>query len=264
MENFKITVLGTRGSIPVRGKNFSIHGSATSCYRVQAGNEEIYLDAGSGMANAEPLKTSRITILLTHMHLDHVIGLPFFVALTHKDRPIDIYAHERAELLPKEAINRLIAHPFWPVRIASYPAKVSFHLLPQKFFIGAVEVDTLEGCHPGGSTIYKLTYQGKSLVYATDFEHNHEACEALTDFAKDCDLLLYDTQYTSEEYKLYKGYGHSTPEEGIKVAEKAAAKKIRFIHHAPWRTDKDFAQMEQIFEQGDKVAFAKIDEEILL
>ena len=264
MDKYKITVLGTRGSIPVRGKDFSIHGSATSCYRVQAGNEEIYLDAGSGIANSMPLKTSRITILLTHMHLDHVIGLPFFVALTQKGRPIDIYAHERAGLLPKEAIDRLIANPFWPCMIEDYPAQVSFHLLSKKFSIGAVEVDTLEGCHPGGSTIYKLTYQGKSLVYATDFEHNPEASAALADFAKGCDLLLYDAQYTTEEYELYKGYGHSTPQEGLKIDAKAAIKKLRFIHHAPWRTDKDFAQMEQTFGQGDKVAFAKIDEEILL
>lgn len=264
MNNFKITVLGTRGSVPVRGKDFSIHGSATSCYKVQVANEEIYLDAGSGIANTVPDANSRITILLTHMHLDHLIGLPFFVALTQTDRQIDIYAHERAGLLPKEAIDRLIANPFWPCKIEDYPAQISFNLLPKKFFIGAVEVDTLEGSHPGGSTIYKLTYQGKSLVYATDFEHNPETCKALENFAKGCDLLLYDAQYTAEEYGLYKGYGHSTPEEGIKLAEKAAVKKLLFIHHAPWRTDKDFAQMEQTFGRVDKIAFAKIDDEILL
>ena len=256
----KIKILGARGSVAVSGKDFSIHGGATSCYRVHAGDEEIYLDAGTGIINATPLETSRITILLTHLHLDHVIGLPFFAALTHKGRPINIYAHERAGLQPKEAIDRLIDNPFWPVKIETYPAKVTFHLLPKKFSIGAVEVDTLEGCHPGGSTIYKLTYQGKSIVYATDFEHELEACEALTTFAKDCDLLLYDAQYTAAEYERFKGYGHSTPEEGIKIAERANVKKLLFIHHAPWRTNKDFAQMNQTFGQD----FAKIDEEILL
>ena len=257
----KITILGTRGSVPVEGKAFEIYGGATSCYKVQAGNEEIYLDAGSGIVNALPLSASRITILLTHMHLDHLIGLPFFIALTHKDRPIDIYARERAGLLPKEAIDRLVSNPFWPCKIEDYPAQVTFHSLPKKFFIGAVQVDTLEGSHPKGSTIYRLTYQGKSLVYATDFEHNPEACEALTDFAKGCDLLLYDAQYTQAEYPACKGYGHSTPQEGIKLAEQAAVKKLLFIHHAPWRKDKDFEQLEQTFGQG---TFARIDEEILL
>ncbi|MBR0103217.1 MAG: MBL fold metallo-hydrolase [Selenomonadaceae bacterium] len=256
MKSFKLTVLGARGSVSVSGKDFSVHGGATSCYRVQAGDEEIYLDAGTGIVNATPLENSRITILLTHLHLDHVIGLPFFAALTHKDRPIDIYARERAGFLPKEAIDRLIDNPFWPAKIDTYPAKVTFHIPPKRFSIGAVEVDTLEGCHPGGSTIYKLTYQGKSLVYATDFEHEPKACAALTTFAKDCDLLLYDAQYTAAEYERFKGYGHSTPEEGIKIAELANVKKLLFVHHAPWRTDKDFAQMQH--------DFARINQEIIL
>lgn len=259
-----ITILGTRGSVPVEGKDFAIYGGATSCYRVEAGDEEIYLDAGSGIVNSIPARTSRITILLTHMHLDHLIGLPFFIALTQKDRPIDIYAHERAGLLPKEAIDRLISNPFWPCKIEDYPAQVSFNLLPEKFFIGAVEVDTLEGSHPGGSTIYKLTYQGKSLVYATDFEHNPKACEALADFAKDCDLLLYDAQYTQAEYARYRGYGHSTPEEGIKVATKARAKKLIFVHHAPLHTDDKLAELEQLFGQDDKITFAKAGDEFSL
>lgn len=257
----KITILGTRGSVPVHGENFSIHGTATSCYKVQAGNEEIYLDAGSGIANTLPDTTSRITILLTHMHLDHLIGLPFFTALTEKDRQIDIYAHERAGLLPKEAIDQLISNPFWPCKIEDYPAHVSYHLLPQKFSLGDVVVDTLEGSHPGGSTLYKLTYQGKSFVYATDFEHNPEASEALKDFAKDCDLMFYDAQYTEAEYELYKGYGHSTPQEGIKLAKAANVKKLLFIHHAPWRSDRDFEHLEQTFGQG---SFARSNEEILL
>lgn len=260
MDNFKLTVLGTRGSVPVEGKDFEIYGGATSCYKVQADNEEIYLDAGSGIVSALPKANSNITILLTHMHLDHLVGLPFFIALTQKDRPIEIYAAKRVGLMPKEALDRVISNPFWPCKIEDYPAKVSFHLLPEKFFIGEVEIDTLEGSHPKGSTIYRLTYNGKSIVYATDFEHNPEACAALADFAKGCDILLYDAQYTAEEYERYKGYGHSTPEEGIKVATAAGAKKLIFVHHAPLRNDKELAELERKFD----VQFAKTGDEFLL
>ena len=264
MENLKLTVLGTRGSVPVEGKAFALYGGATSCYRVQAGDEEIYLDAGSGIVSSLTDSTSHITILLTHMHLDHLVGLPFFIALTQKDRPIDIYAAERVGLMPKEAIDRLISNPFWPVKIEDYPAKVLFHLLLEKFFIGAVEVNTLEGSHPKGSTIYRLTYQGKSIVHATDFEHNPEACETLATFARDCDLLLYDAQYTAEEYARYKGYGHSTPEEGIKVAIKARAKKLLFVHHAPLRTDDELSELERTFGRDNRITFAKAGDEFLL
>ena len=258
---FKLTVLGTRGSVPVEGKAFEIYGGATSCYKVQAGNEEIYLDAGSGIVSSLPAKDSRITILLTHMHLDHLVGLPFFIALTEKDRPIDIYGQERDGLEVKEAIDRLISNPFWPCKIEDYPAKVTFKLLPKKFFIGDVEVDTLEGSHPKGATIYRLTYLGKSIVHATDFEHNEEACAALADFAKGCDLLLYDAQYTQEEYERYRGYGHSTPEEGLKVANKADAKKLVFVHHAPLRNDKSLAELERQYQGA---TFAKVGDEFQL
>lgn len=257
---FKLTVLGTRGSVPVEGKDFALYGGATSCYKVEAGNEEIYLDAGSGIANAIPARDSRITILLTHMHLDHLVGLPFFIALTEKDRPIDIYASERAGLAPKEAIDRLISNPFWPCKIEDYPAKVAFRLLPQKFFIGDVEIKTMEGSHPKGSTIYRLTYRGKSIVHATDFEHNPEACARLAAFAKGCDLLLYDAQYTEAEYERCRGYGHSTPQEGLKVATDAGAAKLVFVHHTPLRTDKQLAEMERTFA----TPFAKIGDEFLL
>lgn len=264
MESFKLNVLGTRGSVPVEGKNFSVYGGATSCYKIHAGNEEIYLDAGSGIVSALPAPNSNITILLTHMHLDHLVGLPFFIALTQKDRPIDIYAAERVGLMPKEAIDRLISNPFWPCKIEDYPAKVTFHLLPKKFSVGDVEVETLEGSHPKGSTIYRLTYRGKSIVHATDFEHNPEACAALADFAKGCDILLYDAQYTAAEYERYKGYGHSTPEEGIKVAEKASVKKLVFVHHAPLRNDDELAELEKIFGREGKITFAKFGDEFSL
>ena len=77
---FRLTVLGARGSMPIEGENYSLYGGATSCYKVEAGNEEIYLDAGSGIVNAIPAQNSRITVLLTHVHLDHIIGFPFFIA----------------------------------------------------------------------------------------------------------------------------------------------------------------------------------------
>ena len=267
MNNFMIlSVLGTRGSVPVEGKNFAIYGGATSCYRLQAGNEEIYLDAGSGIVEAAPSPDSHITILLTHMHLDHIIGLPFFVALGNKNRPIDIYAKERSGLTAKAALDRLISPPFWPLKIGDYPANVNFRDLPNKnFSIGAVSVDVMEGTHPQGATIYRLTYGGKSLVYATDFEHTPEGCEALARFAYGCDLLLYDAQYKADEYYKYRGYGHSTPEAGLEIAATAQAKKILFVHHAPSRSDKELSDLErEIFSLNKNIAFAKIGDEIFL
>ena len=248
---FKLTVLGTRGSVPVEGKIFERYGGATSCYKIQAGNEEIYLDAGSGIFSSKPSKDKRITILLSHMHLDHLVGLPFFLALTEKGRSIEIFADKREGLMPKEAIDRLISPPFWPLKIEDYPADVKFLLLPKKLFIGNVEVEMTDSTHPNGSTIYKLTYQGKSIVYATDFEHTPEGCEALAKFSAGCDILLYDAQYTAEQYDRCRGYGHSTPELGLKVADRG--------------TDAELDDMEKIFSaRREGVSFAKIGDEVFL
>lgn len=263
---FRLTVLGTRGSMPIEGKNYALYGGATSCYKIEAGKEEIYLDAGSGIVNAIPAPDSRITVLLTHMHLDHIIGFPFFVALGQKVRPVDIYAQSRSGLKPQEAIDRLISPPFWPLKLGEYPANVTFHDLPEdKFSLGAVQIEMLEGTHPQGSTIYRLTCSGKSLVYATDFEHTPEGCKVLAQFARGCDLLIYDAQYKEDEYEKYRGYGHSTPQAGLKVAKEAGATKILFVHHSPSRTDEELLQMErEILAGHENAAFAKIGDEILI
>ena len=264
----ELKVLGARGSMPVDGKEYIKYGGSTSCYRVRAGNEEIYLDAGSGIVKAKPESNTNITILLTHMHLDHIIGLPFFMALSQANRPVDIYSRKRSGLSAREAINRMISPPYWPLKIEGYPAAVKYHEIDDivnKLKIGNVEVDMMEGTHPGGSTIYRLNYEGKSLVYATDFEHNPKGCDELIRFATDCDLLLYDAQYKEEEYEKYRGYGHSTPNAGLKVAAEANAKKILFVHHSPLRIDEELLEMEHSLTlQRKDVQFAKAGAEVLL
>ena len=253
--------------MPIEGKIFSIYGGATSCFLVTAGDEEIYLDAGSGIVCAKPSANTRITILLTHMHLDHIIGLPFFPALSEKGRAIEIYSKTRAGLSTQDAIDRMISPPYWPLKVGDYPSTLTVHDVPRgAFSIGDTVVDSIEGTHPSGSTIFKLTRLGKSIVYATDFEHSDAArCKALIDFAADCDLLMYDAQYTPEEYERCRGFGHSTAEVGIDIAEKCGAKKILFVHHAPNRTDEQLSSMESKFvERNKNVAFAKSGDEILL
>ena len=265
---FKLKILGARGSMPVNGEEYLKYGGATSCYRIRVDDEEIYLDAGSGILKANPESHTNIKILLTHMHLDHIIGLPFFIALSQVNRPVEIYSRKRSGLNAREAINRMISPPYWPLKIESYPANVKYHELDDdvsKFKIGNVNIDMMEGTHPGGSTIYKLSHKGKSLVYATDFEHMPNGCDDLINFASGCDLLLYDAQYKAEEYEKYKGFGHSTPEAGLEVARKAHPKKLLFVHHSPGRSDKELSEMERKFAlQNEYVQFAKADSELFI
>lgn len=255
----KLTVLGTRGSVPIEGKNYSIYGGATSCYQVTAGDEEIFLDAGSGIVTSKISANTNISILFSHLHIDHVLGLPFFSALSQKNRQIDLYSEKSSGLDLKSAIDTLIAPPFWPVKIEQYPADVNFHAVQKNFSIGAVKIETMSGNHPGGTTIYKLTHENKSIVYVTDFEHSSEKiCDELIRFSMNCDLLTYDAQYTDEEYNRFRGFGHSTAKIGLQIAEKCRAKKILFVHHAPNRTDDELLKMQSELSNRENALFAKI------
>ena len=264
-----LTVLGARGSMPGEGKSVAIYGGSTSCYRFKAGDEEIFLDAGSGIAGVKTEKSTNIYILFTHLHLDHIVGLPFFSPLGEKNRKIIIYGKERSNLTLKMAVDRLITPPFWPVNIEGYPATVKFCPIIEDqtvFSLGKVTVETMEGNHPGGSTVYKLTYNDKSIVYATDFEHNSKtSVENLTKFANNAELFLYDAQYTVDEYQNYMGYGHSTPEAGFDIAKKANVKTLVFVHHAPYRSDTELEKMQNLFSNCKiKTIFAKIGDEFYL
>ena len=265
----RVTVLGTRGSVPVSGHEFQEFGTGTSCLRVLAegetGTEEIYLDAGSGIVSSRPQKEGRITVLITHFHLDHLIGLPFFVALSEKGREIDIYGAPRSGISLDEAMARLFSRPFWPLGVLDYPADVRLLPLPERFSVGEVAVDTLEMSHPDGATAFRLTFGGASLVYATDYELESPTPAALTDFAKGTDLLILDGQYTEEEYTRCRGYGHSTPENGLTLSKETGAKKTLFFHHAPDHSDELLRGWEERLREKDpSVSFARAGEEIWL
>lgn len=260
-DNLFITFLGTRGSVPVSGKEFKIYGGATSCVRVLAGDEEIYLDAGSGIVQARPEADTHITVLFSHLHLDHVQGLPFFPALSVAGRPVALYAKDPEGMTGRETIDRLFSPPLWPCRIWDYPADVFFCPLPDQLSIGSVEVTSMPSHHPGGAIIYRLAYRERSLVYATDFEHTGEKLNELVRFSQNADLLIYDGQYTQEEYEMRKGYGHSTAAVGLEIADAAHVKRLLITHHDPRHTDDWFFQMER---QDSRITYAKDGEEMVL
>ncbi len=238
----RLEVFGTRGSNPVFGDAYSKYGGSTSCYLVEANDgsrqEAIILDAGSGISNVNDLEYKQISILLSHSHLDHILGLPTFPYLGDKARNIRIYLAKKDGLSAKEQIDGCFSHPYWPLKISEYPASVEIIDMPESFEIGGVHVETMNSVHPGGSTIISLSQQDAKLVFATDYEHgNLETENRLVEFSKDAGLLLYDAQYTEDEYEKFKGYGHSTPEEGLKLKEKSGAREIVFIHHSPKHND---------------------------
>ena len=259
----KITILGVRGSIPTSGAGMVTYGGATSSVLFETEDEAVFLDAGTGIMDAPDIGDKRISILLSHPHIDHLLGLTFFRYLMEEGRHIDIYARVIDGRGTRQQVDTYMKPPLWPCTIDDFKATVECHDLTGPISIGSVQVDMTESNHPGGGTVYKLSHSGKSFVYATDYEHDEEKLPQLIDFAKGVDLLLYDAQYTDEEYEQKRGYGHSTTTVGVRVAGECGAKQVRFVHHDPGHDDEFLSVMEKRVKR-DNIAFGRAGEVIKL
>ncbi len=266
----KITVLGARGSFPVAGAEYAKYGGQTSCYLVQTGENRIFLDAGSGISGGMYEVGTVTSVFLSHLHLDHIIGLPFCPGLSSKAGKIHIYGSSdgyKGYKSMQEAVNSAFHDPFWPLTIDQYPAKVDWHEVKtyESVILGDAIVDNIKSNHAGDAMIYRIRAEGKVIVYATDFEHGTDAEDELISFAKDCDLLIYDGQYTPAEYENCRGYGHSTKEKGLEIMEKSGAKQIMFTHFSPDHDD-EFLEAEEarLRELNANISFARVGRELVL
>ena len=240
----KITILGARGSVPTEGEGMLEFGGATSCVLIEAEDRAVFLDAGTGIMNAPEVGDKHLSIFLTHPHLDHILGLPFFPYLLEKNKKIDFYAKKSETHSAKAQVSEVLSPPLWPCSADDYPANIAFHDMTLPVKLGDVLIEGIPSNNPGGGTVYKITYGGKSAVYATDYEYDPSKKDELVAFAKGADLLMIDGQYTKDELEGKRGYGHSTPESGIRIMKESGAKMIRFVHHDPMHTDDFLRKME--------------------
>lgn len=238
MEN-QVTILGARGSVPVSGEAFQHYGGATTCFLVQLDGESILVDAGSGILSlpAELLEAPKLNLLLTHAHMDHLLGLPMCPYLFRTDAELTLYAAAHEDRTAAQQVGALLSPPLWPVGVDMLPCKVEFQDLPGTMRLGTVLVETMEGFHPGGVSLLRLTGGGRRVVITTDFTITDEQLPELTAFAKDCDLLLCDGQYSDEEWPVRCDFGHSTWTSAARFALRAGARNLRIIHHDPTHGD---------------------------
>lgn len=238
----EITFWGVRGTTPVPGPGTLLTGGNTSCVEIRCGEQLLVLDAGSGLyALGKQLQDTSIDILLSHTHLDHIMGLPVFAPLYQDGRSVHLWA---GHLLPegnlRETMGRLMATPLFPLSLDQVRAKVEMHdftggkpLENERWKSAGITVKTTVLNHPGSATGYRIDYQGKSVCYITDYEHTPEHHRALTDFVAGTDLLIYDATYSDENYEAHRGWGHSTWQEAVELANMAGVGALVLFHHDP-------------------------------
>ncbi len=264
---FLITILGARGSVPISGAAYSRYGGATTCVLVEVGDDCVLLDAGSGLMALPERAMARpsLPLLLTHPHVDHLLGLPLCPYSLKKGARIDVYAASHGGLDAHKQISSLMSPPLWPVGPEALPAEFHFHDLPQTLQLGGLTVRSIEGNHPGGVSLLRLEADGKSFVFATDCTLDDDLQSRLRDFSQGCDLLMCDGQYSGAEWKYRADFGHSCWCHTARFAQNCGIGRLRVIHHDPLRTDAEIDEAAEALRQIDpNYDFAKEGECIRL
>jgi phosphoribosyl 1,2-cyclic phosphodiesterase len=254
--SMKIRFWGVRGSIASPGPETAGVGGNTSCVEIIAGDTRLICDAGTGMRRLGQALVeegpSELTLLLSHLHWDHIQGLPFFLPAYVPGNRIAVIGRPTAEMSLREALEDQMKAPHFPVRFAELGADVGFHHVSpgQQTHVGEAVVRCARGNHPGGVTAYRIEHGGRSVVYATDTEHYSCVDPSLLALARGADVLIYDAQYTPEEYagivgRSKAGWGHSTWEAAAELAERAEVGELVLFHHDPQRTDDGVAEVER-------------------
>ena len=293
MSEFRVKFRGVRGSFPVADKNFLKFGGNTSCVEVNVGGHLIILDAGTGIVGVgddlmqehiasavrpEERKETKATILISHIHQDHLLGLTFFKPIHIPSTKLMIFGEGTPDCGLAKCLSELVFGKTFPLDLGDIACSLEIKDIcdeqailikpnskPELVKLSEVEQgkdDILvtfykSYVHPqDGVMIYKISYKGKSVVFATDKECYFGGDSKFAKFAKGCDILIHDAQYTTEDYlspySPKQGYGHSTYDMAVEVMKQSKAKNLVFFHYDPSYDDTRLSRIKEHYTSDSK------------
>jgi phosphoribosyl 1,2-cyclic phosphodiesterase len=255
----RATLWGCRGSIASPGPETVRYGGNTPCVEVRpCAGGIIVLDAGTGIrrlgSSSDLQGVSEVHLLLTHLHLDHVEGIPFFPPLWSGAVELNVWGPPSPVGTLADRIARYLSPPLFPLEVKDIPGTIKFRDVPEEEWkIGTVRLRAQPIIHPGPTVGYRLEEDGRSLAYLPDHEpalggdFASRAPEWISglSLADGVDVLIHDAQFTDEEYPAKIGWGHSSLTHAIDFARRAAVRRLVLFHHDPARSDGELARLEE-------------------
>ena len=254
---FLVRYWGVRGSIPTPGPETVRYGGNTTCIEVRCDDTVIFIDTGTGArrlgaqllaeAAGRPL---RLAVIYSHLHLDHIQGFPFFGPIYEGSSRLDIYSAQPDDTTTRAVLQSQMTYPSFPVGLSNLPSTLVFHSVQRgsSFEVDGVVVRTCPIQHPGGAMAIRVEHRGHAFVQCSDIEHASAAPEPdLVELARGADVISFDSTYVDEaEYLRHVGWGHSTWQHGVAIADAAGVGRFIAFHHDPAHDDD---LMDQIAER---------------
>jgi len=252
---FEVRFWGVRGSVASPGPDTAAVGGNTSSLEVRAGDTRVLLDAGTGIRQLGDALLAEgrvdVTILLSHLHWDHIQGLPFFTPVYLPTTRVRIWGPPGERTSLHDVLAQQMAPPVFPVTFDDLASRIETRELHagERFRLGSLDVSVARLNHPGGVLAYRLESGGHALVYATDNEPGDPVFDKnVRRLAEGADVLIYDSQYLPEEYEAKRrGWGHSHWREAVNIVMQSGSRELVLFHHDP---DHDDTVIDKVVQEA--------------